>query len=237
MKVEVLFPEVCNLFGDLANIRYLRQCLPELEVLETDLKSKPLFLEQPVDLVYMGATTERGLQLVVKALSAYREEFIKAIDRGQLILITGTSLDVLGTRIQSDQGLDFPGLGIFDTHAEYKMLKRHNSMFLGRFEDMEILGFKSQFGHSYGAPETEGLFQTLRGLGRNEGTKLEGFRRKNLMATYLVGPLLPMNPLFTKYLLRQMGAQDHIAFEDLAMEAYRKRLEEFHSESFDPIYH
>ena len=32
MKVEILFPEVGNLCGDLMNIRYLRQCCPELEV-------------------------------------------------------------------------------------------------------------------------------------------------------------------------------------------------------------
>ena len=35
MKVEILFPEVGNLCGDLMNIRYLHQCCPELEVLET----------------------------------------------------------------------------------------------------------------------------------------------------------------------------------------------------------
>ena len=44
MKVEILFPEVGNLCGDLMNIRYLHQCCPELEVLETDLKSRPAFL-------------------------------------------------------------------------------------------------------------------------------------------------------------------------------------------------
>ena len=74
MKVEILFPEVGNLCGDLMNIRYLRQCCPELEVVETDLKSRPAFLEGGVDLVYMGSATEKGLELMVKALTPYREE-------------------------------------------------------------------------------------------------------------------------------------------------------------------
>ena len=65
MKVEILFPEVGNLCGDLMNIRYLRQCCPELEVVETDLKSRPAFLEGGVDLVYMGSATEKGLELMV----------------------------------------------------------------------------------------------------------------------------------------------------------------------------
>ena len=237
MRVEVLFPEICNRFGDLANVRYLQQCLPELQVINTGLKDRPLFLDEAVDLVYMGSTTETGVELVVKALSPVKAELEAAIDRGQLMLVTGNTIDALGASVQSDWGVNFQGLGLFDTHAKYKMLKRHNSMFLGTFGELEIVGFKSIFGLSYGAPAGEALFQTVRGFGRNENVKEEGFRRKNLMATHLIGPILTMNPLFTKYLLGCMGAPQALAFEDTAMEAYRRRLAEFHSESFDPVYH
>ena len=51
MRAEILFPEVCNLYGDLANIRYLKACCPELEVIETDLKSRPRFLDEEIALV------------------------------------------------------------------------------------------------------------------------------------------------------------------------------------------
>lgn len=237
MKIEVLFPEICNLFGDMANIRYLKQCLPELEIVETDLKSRPRFLDERFDLVYMGSTTERGLQLVVKALSPVMNELTARIDEGQLMLVTGTTLDAFGSSVHSDQGLDFQGLGLFETKAEYRMLKRHNSMYLGRFEDMEIVGFKSLFGLTYGAPDGGAAFHTVRGFGRNENTSDEGFRRCDMIATYLIGPLLLLNPPFTKWLLRKMGAPDRLAFEDTINEAYRRRLAEFHSESFDFIYH
>ena len=30
MKAEILFPEVCNLYGDLQNITYLKRCCPAL---------------------------------------------------------------------------------------------------------------------------------------------------------------------------------------------------------------
>ena len=32
MRAEILFPEVCNLYGDLQNIYYLKRCCPELEI-------------------------------------------------------------------------------------------------------------------------------------------------------------------------------------------------------------
>ena len=63
MKAEILFPEVCNLYGDLQNIYYLKRCCPALEIIETDLHSKPRFLTEDVALVYMGSTTEQGLRL------------------------------------------------------------------------------------------------------------------------------------------------------------------------------
>ena len=32
MKIEVLFSEVCNLNGDLQNVEYLRQTMPDAEL-------------------------------------------------------------------------------------------------------------------------------------------------------------------------------------------------------------
>jgi hypothetical protein len=48
------------------------------------------------------------------------------------------------------------------------------------------------------------------------------------MATYVLGPLLILNPPFAKYLLELLGAGGRpLVFEEAAMEAYRLRLEEF----------
>lgn len=231
MKVEILYPEICNVAGDHMNIRYLCMCCPELEAVETDLKSKPRFLDEDVGLVYLGSTTEKGLQLIVEALTPYLEENRARIEAGQRILVTGNALDALGEKVVIDGADAFAGLGLLPTHAEYKMMKRHNSFFLGTFEDMEIVGFQSLFGHTYGAPEENEWFRTVRGVGRNENTALEGFRYRNLMATYLIGPLLVLNPPLCKWLLRQMGQKDDLAYEDAAMDSYRQRLKEFHEES------
>ena len=32
MKIEILFPEYCNLFGDYGNMMYLKACLPDAEI-------------------------------------------------------------------------------------------------------------------------------------------------------------------------------------------------------------
>ena len=183
MKIEVLFPEVCNLYGDLGNVRYLKKCCPELEIVETSLRSRPLFLDEPVGLVYMGSVTELGLKLAVESLRPYLKELTARVDAGQLMLVTGSALDVFGRSVKSDWDLDLSCLGLFPTDAKYYMLKRHNSMFLGSFEGEKIVGFKSLFGMTYGAPNENALFQARLGMGRNADVKEEGFRRNNLMDT------------------------------------------------------
>ena len=45
MKIEVLFPELCNLNGDISNIKYLQKCMPEAEIIETAIEEKPAFVE------------------------------------------------------------------------------------------------------------------------------------------------------------------------------------------------
>ena len=237
MKAEVLFPEVGNLSGDLMNIRYLKQCCNALEIVETDLKSCPAFLDEEVALVYMGTATETGLALAAEALCPYLDEIRAKIDAGQLMLLTGNAQEVFGNYIDSDQAERMEGLGILPIHAEYHMMQRHNSFFLGTFGETKIVGFKSLFGHTYPDGECEALFHTLRGVGRSGGSEDEGYRMNNLLATALTGPLLVLNPPFTKALLRMMGAEDDaLAFEEAAMEAYRVRVAEFSDEHRDPIY-
>ena len=237
MKAEVLFPEVGNLSGDLMNIRYLKQCCNALEIVETDLKSRPAFLDEEVALVYMGTATETGLALAAEALRPYLDEIRAKIDAGQLMLLTGNVQEVFGNYIDSDQAERMEGLGILPLHAEYHMMQRHNSFFLGTFGETKIVGFKSLFGHTYPDGECEALFHTLRGVGRSGGSEDEGYRMNNLLATALTGPLLVLNPPFTKALLRMMGAEDDaLAFEEAAMEAYRVRVAEFSDEHRDPIY-
>jgi len=58
MKIEVLFPEIANLYGDYYNVRYLKECLKECEIIETALTDEPYFNKNKVQMIYLGPTTE-----------------------------------------------------------------------------------------------------------------------------------------------------------------------------------
>ena len=231
MKIEVLFPEVCNLYGDLQNVQYLKRCCDEIEIVETNLKSRPRFLDGDIALVYVGSTTEQGLRLAADALRPLKAEIQAKLNAGQHILLTGNAQDIFLTRIESDKAPDIEGVGLLPGIAKYQMMKRHNSFFLGQFDGMDIVGFKSLFGHTWDAGEENGWFTAERGIGRNPETAVEGFRIDNLLATYLIGPLLILNPPLCKWFLRELGLNDTLAFEDAAMDSYQKRVAEFREPS------
>ena len=231
MRIEVLFPELCNLFGDAMNAEYLRRAVPEAEVTKTALKTNPAFSSGEVSLIYMGSMTERGQSLAAEALRPHRARISELIDNGTVFLVTGNALELFGTRIENEDGSHFETLGMFDMYAKRQMMRRYNSIYLGTFEDMEIVGFKSQFAHSYdgGGRNAPALFKTLRGAGRQPGQTEEGVRINNFFATYVLGPLLILNPRFTRYMLGLLGeGERELPYEREALASYEARLKEFH---------
>ncbi len=230
--IEYLFPEVSNLYGDPFNIKYMAKCILEnglsAEIVEDSLNGEPFFASHKPDMIYMGPMTEHSQELVIDRLKGYKDRFKELIDEGVLFLITGNAPEIFETGIECEDGRIIEGLGLFSFTAKRKMFNRYNSLFLGEFEGIKVVGNKSQFTHSYGNTEKEGFIKVTRGDGFAPGEAYEGIRRKNFFATYLLGPLLPLNPLLTKYFLSLMGINEpKTAFEAEAMNAYKIRLAEF----------
>lgn len=236
MKIEVLFPEVANLYGDLMNVEYLRRSCGEIEVVNTSLRDEPFFATERPALIYMGSLTEEGMTLAAEALRPYVPVLRERIEQGQLFLVTGNALELFGEAIEADNGWTLEGLGLFPVRARYTMMSRYNALYLGKYGDMDIVGFKSLFGHCYG--KVEPLFQTVRGDGLNEMETGEGICQNGFMATHLTGPLLVLNPPFAKQLLQKMGVeQPQLAFEAQAMELYRQRVEQYSDPNTGIVYH
>ena len=59
MKIEILYPEFCNLYGDLGNVLYLEETLKNsAEFIYTNILDKPRFLSEDISLVYIGSLSE-----------------------------------------------------------------------------------------------------------------------------------------------------------------------------------
>ena len=237
MIIEVLYPEIANLFGDLANIDYIRKSIGGCEVIETGLKDKPLFLshESKVDLVYMGTMTENSQVISIQHLRPYVDDIKKAIEDGTRFLMTGNAPEIFCKEIvdlddspYESKEVITPCLGIFDLVIKREMMHRFNSLYLGTYEDLEVVGFKSVFSYPPDDQDLPYLFETIKGPSPHGNPEGEGIHYKNFMGTWLTGPIMQLNPLFTIRLLQEMG-QDNVdpPAMDAAMEAYEQRVREF----------
>lgn len=190
----------------------------------------------------LAASMGQGL-LVYKACQAkdagksleenaqYKEELAAQIDAGTVFLFTGNAMEIMEMYIENEDGSKITGLGFFDTYAKRDMMHRYNSLILGKYEDIKLVGFKAQFSHSYGDNSNCYFYDVIRGDGLHPGVQTEGLKRNNFFGTYTIGPFLVLNPLFVKYLMTLLGIKEpKLAYEEVIMKAYRQRLSEFEDE-------
>ncbi len=235
IRIEALYTEACNLFGDRFNMVWLERSLgEEAEVIYTSLNETPRFVGEDVDMLYLGPMPEKEQEYVIARLRPHMGRLRELIEKGTVFLATGNAFEVFGSYIENEDGSRIECLGLYEGYAKRRMMDRFNSLFLGTFTDeageqREIIGFKSQFTQTYTDNENGFCFEAVRGCGVNPDSKREGVRIGNFFGTYLIGPLLICNPLFAKYLLRLAGAKaPRLLFEEEAMAAYEQRLTEFH---------
>lgn len=228
MTIEVLYPEICCLFGDKANARYLAAALPEAEFVYTALSDEPRFVREDVDMIYLAAMSESSQKLVTEALTPHRERLSALMDGGCVILATGNAFEIFGEKIVSVAGADTPGLDLVPIWTKQHMPRRDNSLFLGAWGDTTIVGYTSRFAHSWYKEGAEPLFTVEKGYGMNPGEKTEGVRKNNFFGTHLLGPLLIQNPDFTLALQKLLGVEAPVLpWEAEVRRACDIRLEEF----------
>ena len=99
--------------------------------------------------------TEKMQEKVINKLKPYKERIKELIDENVVFLVTGNAIEIFGKYIENEDGTKIDALDIFDIYAKRDMLHRHNSIFIGNWEDIKVVGFKSQFTFAYGNNEND----------------------------------------------------------------------------------
>ena len=228
MIIEVLFNEVCGLNGDAQNAAYLQFAMPDAEFVFTSLLDEPYFVKNRPDMILIGYMTENTQRRVIDKLMPLKERINALIDDGVVILATGNAGEIFCKHISYvTEKLEADGLGIFDLTVKNDFFKRYNGKILSRFDGIEVVGFRTQFAHIYGDNADCYFAEVIRGIGINPESKWEGLRKNNLLCTYTVGPILPLNPLFCEKLIALAGGNAQAAFREEAIAAYEERLKEW----------
>ena len=232
MVIEILFQEVCGLYGDSQNPVYLQKTLPDAEFIFTALTDTPYFVDHTPDLIYIGCMSESTQRRVIAKLLPLKDRILDLVEQGVVFLATGNAGEIFTKQIDYvTEGITTEGLGLFDLQVKTDYFKRYNGKVLGKLNDIDVVGFRSQFSFLYGDNSNSFFLACDRGCGINKQSTLEGMRKNNLICTQLLGPLLPLNPLLCEHLIELTGNKAEAAFRTAAMNAYHARLQEFRNPS------
>ena len=95
MTIEILFQEVCGLYGDSQNPTYLQATLPDAEFIYTKLTDEPYFVDNNPNLIYIGCMSETIQRRVISKLLPYRDRILQLVEAGVPILATGNAGEIL----------------------------------------------------------------------------------------------------------------------------------------------
>lgn len=232
ITIEWLFPDSHLNMGERGHKLFLDQALPEARSITTPLTARPYFADHDdVDLIILGPSNMADQRKALERLRPLRERIRNLIERGNHFLVTGNSLEIFGQSIHDVDGSVQTGLGIFDFTTKRDRHSRLTCFVLATHDDLMLTAYKAQSSEIFSQVKTP-FVHVLRGFGDNQKSNIEGVHDKNFIGTELLGPLLILNPLFSKRWLRDLSgaAQIDLPFETNLLTAYERRLQDFKNE-------
>ena len=209
IKLLYLYHDMLDLYGDSGNIQVLKyRCEKRaINLIIDNYKmgdSAPDF--EKYDIVFAGGGADSEQNILSGDLMQYKEAIKKAIDNGTFFLLICGAYQLFGKYYKGLDGNIIPGLEIFDyyTEAVSDPKKRCIGNIVTKVningESTEVIGFENHGGQTYNVKTPFG--QVLYGNGNKSEDSEEGFFVKNVIATYLHGPLLSKNPKITDYIIK-----------------------------------
>lgn len=207
MKLTIghLYPDLLNLYGDRGNIQCLmKRCQwrgIQAETISYEIDDAIDF--SCLDIVLLGGGSDREQMLVCNRLKSIRKEFQKYVeDNGVVIAICG-GYQLLGNYYATEEGM-IEGLGIVDMETnrgkDYRLID--NIILESDLVSMPVVGFENHGGRT-DIKNNRPFGKVIYGSGNDGKTGYEGVVYKNVIGTYLHGPLLPKNPQICDYLIKK----------------------------------
>lgn len=203
LKIGHLYPDLLNLYGDRGNIQCMvKRCQWRgigASVKEFQLGDKIDFSQ--LDIVLLGGGSDREQRIVCEKLKTIREDFQSYVEDMGVVLAVCGGYQLLGHYYDTDQGR-IEGLSLADLYTEQGSPRLISNIIIENEDfEMPFVGFENHGGRTY-TGDLKPLGKVLFGCGNNGKDGQEGILYKNIVGTYLHGPLLPKNPHLCDYLLK-----------------------------------
>ena len=220
MRINILhlYPDLLNLYGDKGNIECLRKRLLwrgiDARVITHTCDDRDFDLSD-IDIVFVGGGSDREQKIVCTRLLEHKRQLKEYVeDNGVLTAVCG-GYQLLG-RYYKLEDETIEGLGILDIYTEQGKGRLIGNIVLeADFINQKIVGFENHGGRTY-IGSHKPLGKVLYGNGNADNAGAEGVLYKNVVATYLHGPLFPKNPKLCDYVLTNALKRKYPEFKELS---------------------
>lgn len=205
LNILHLYPDLLNLYGDKGNLASLTHRLTwrgmDASVTVCNQEDTPDFSD--CDIVILGGGADKEQESVCELLADKAEALKAYVENDGVMLATCGGFEMLGT------------LGILGIQTKTDEKRLISDVILkSDLTDTPICGFENHSGRIDIGNYTP-LGKVLFGNGNNGTDGTEGLVYRNLIATYLHGPLLPKNPQLCDWLLLRALKKKYPNFEVL----------------------
>lgn len=211
-----MYPDLMNLYGDRGNLICIKR---RIEWLGHSCHIKTIRLREEidynnVDMLFMGGGSDREQVLVYRDLLTRADKLKEIIEQGMPVLCICGAYQLLGTYYRAIDGTMMDGLGFFDFHTNGEKTRLIGNILIecqiGN-SPTEVVGFENHGGRTFlDDPKLEPLGQVIKGSGNNGVDKTEGIKYKNLIGSYLHGPILPKNPVVADWYITSMASRRNV---------------------------
>jgi CobQ-like glutamine amidotransferase family enzyme len=203
LRVGALYPELMNIYADRGNLLLLEQRCAwrgigfRLSAISFDDTLDP----HAHDLLYLGGGQDRDQALCARDLATHKRDAVHdAAAQDKVIFAVCGGYQLLGDYYELD-GEQLPGLGLVDLRTVREEGPRLIGNVAIETEHGVLAGFENHGGRTYLGEGARPLGKVIKGHGNNGRDGFEGVRSKNVIGTYLHGPLLPKNAWFADHLV------------------------------------
>ncbi|MGI6019365.1 MAG: type 1 glutamine amidotransferase [Marvinbryantia sp.] len=207
MKLTIghLYPDLLNLYGDRGNIQcMMKRCeWRGIEAETISFESDDEIDFSKLDIVLLGGGSDREQRLVCEKLKKIRDNFRDYVENNGVVIAVCGGFQLLGNYYAAADGM-MEGLGIVDIETnsgkDYRLID--NIVLESELFSMPVVGFENHAGRT-NIKNCRPFGKVIYGSGNNGESGYEGIIYKNVIGTYLHGPLLPKNPQVCDYLIQK----------------------------------
>jgi len=203
LTIGHIYPNLLNLYGDKGNITTFEKRLSWREIKYETVQYSPgdTIEFSKIDILYIGACSGSRQHTVCGLLQKQKSNLKEYIKNGGAVLAIDGGYQLLGHYYKTGESL-IEGLAAVDMFTESGGKRAvGDSVIKSYLSDRVIVGFENHISQTY-IGDNKPLGQTISGNGNNGKDCGEGVVYKNVIGTYLHGPLLPKNPHLCDYILK-----------------------------------